>query len=367
MAKEPNWSPEELKVVERHVRGLGRGSHADALEAARACRDELKRIWRSRGPHARRPLNAVHLKVLGQASALGLAWSKHAWAEEEIRLVEPYVQAYLHGDYSSIRAAAQACYGALPESIRARRASYSVYHLLFKLARQRGLRRFNRLPDEREDKVLDRYVRVLHEGRYKYVRLAAPDCLAELERLRRRRPDAELVRPRTLSWVRLTLSKRSAALGLPRYRNFLTPVERTLLERFARKVDRGELPDWLTAARECLAEIQRRYARPSRIHPGGPRRLTSHSIHTIHTEILTLAHRLKLRGPRCIRWSAQEMKLLQGWLTWYSRYRRVQKLKPLRQASEGLQEDLEKLGSNRTYTACRSQLSHYLNLRLGAA
>jgi thiamine kinase-like enzyme len=156
-------------------------------------------------------------------------------------------------------------------------------------------------------------------------------------------------------------------LGLPRTRNFLTPVERRLLERFARKVDKGELPDWLTAARQCLAEIQRRYANPSRLPPGGPRRLTSHSIHTIHTEILTLAHRLKLRGPRCVRWSDQEMKLLQEWLTWYSRYRRVQRLKPLRQASEGLQEDLEKLGSNRTYTACRAQLTEYHSRRQGAA
>jgi len=113
----------------------------------------------------------------------------------------------------------------------------------------------------------------------------------------------------------------------------------------------------LTAAKSCLAAIQRRYAHPLRLRPGGPQRLTSHSIHTIHTEILSLAHRLKLRGPRCIRWSVSEMKLLDGWVMWYGRYRRVLRLKPMKQASEGLQEDLEKMGCNRRLSACRYQLT----------
>jgi hypothetical protein len=365
MAKVPNWSPDELAVIDRHVRKIGRG-HPDALAAARACLDELEQVWKSR-PRSRRTLLGVHQKVLGQAKVRGVCWTKHSWTREEVRLVEPFVRAYLQGDYPSVRAAAQACYAGLPKNVRARRASYSIYQLLFKLARQRGLRRFNRLPDERENKALDRYVCALHEGRYKYVRQAAPDCRAELERLRRHRPDAEEVRQRTLTWVGSTLAKRSAALGLPRYRNFLTPVERALLERFARRVDRGELRDWLTAARECLAEIRRRYAQPSRLRPGGPRRLTSHSIHTVHTEILDLAHRLNLRGPRCIRWSAEETKLLEGWLHWLSRYRHVKRLHPMRQASEGLPEDLAKIGSNRTLSACRFRLTQYLNRRLGPA
>jgi hypothetical protein len=361
------WSREELKVIDRHARELGRGHHTNSRDAAKACLPALKCIWKSRQPRARRTLCGVRQELLVRARSLGLAWSRHSWTVEETRFVEPYVQACVRGDYPSPRAAALACYGVLPTRIRARRATHSVYQLILKLARRRGLKCVKQLPDEREAKVLDRYVRALHEGRYKYVPEAAPDCLAELEPLRRRRPDAGLLLPRTLSWVTLMLYRRSAALGLPRFRNLLTPVEHRLVERYARKVDRGELPDWLVAARECHAEIQRRYAHPSRLRPGGPRRLTSHSIYTIHDQIRGAAQRLKLRGPHCVRWSAQEMKLLRDWLRWYSRYRHVRRLRPMKQASEGLQEDLAKLGSYRAVSACQGQLRKHANLQQGAA
>jgi hypothetical protein len=363
MAKEPNWAPEELRVVDRHLCDLGRGTHADGLEAARACIAELGPVWEELRPGVRRTLLSVHQRILIRARESGLSWARHKWTQAEVDLVEPYAQAYMRGEYPSMRAAARACYGALPLRFRARRASWAVYQLLFRLARRRGQLRLCRSVGEAENEVLNRYVRALHEGRYKYVRQAAPDCWAKLERLRLRRPDAEEVRPRTPSWVRLTLAKPSAALGLPRYRNFLTPMEHDLLEHFARKVDAGESPDWLTAAKECLTEIKRRYARRSWLPPGGPRRLTSHSIHTLHTEILDLAHRLNLRGPRCIRWSEPEMKLLESWLRWYARHRQAKKLRPMKQAAEGLQEDLEKLGNQRTTAACSTQLWKFFRLR----
>jgi len=366
MAKEPNWSPEELKVVDHYVRKLGRG-HEDAMSISRACLAEMERTRRLRRAGVRRTLVAVHSRLLMRAHSLGLAWTKHSWTDEEIRLVEPDVQAFLRGEYPSVRAARQACYATLPARIRRMRASYSIYQLMYKLARRHGLKQVKRPPDRHEGEILDRYVRALHEGRYRYVPTAAPDCLAELQRLHRSRPDAGMVQPGTLSWVTGKLYKRSEALGLPRFRNLLTPTERKLLERFARKVDRGELPDWLSAAKECLAEIRRRYAHPLRLRPGGPRRLTSHSLHTIHDDIRELSRKLNLRGPRCIRWSAEETKLLEGWLRWCSRYRHVKRLHPMRRASEGLQEDLAKLGSNRTVSACRNRLTHYLNRRLGRA
>ena len=362
MAGEPKWSREELKVIDRHARELARGHHAGSRAAAKACLPELKPIWKSWRPRARRTLGGVRQELLVRARALGLAWPGHSWTGEETRFVEPYVQACLRGDYPSPRAAALACYDALPARISTQRTFNSVYQLILKLARLRGLKRIKRPPDEREARVLDRYVRALHEGRYKYVPLAAPDCLAELLPLRRRRPDAGLLLPRTLSWVTEMLYRRSTALGLPRFRNLLTPAEHRLVERYARKVDRGELPDWLVAARECHAEIQRRYAHPLRHKPGGPRRLTSHSIYTIHDQIRGVAQRLKLRGPHCVRWSPQEMKLLRDWLRWFLRYRRVRRLHPMKQASEGLQEDLAKLGSYRAASACQGQLRKYANL-----
>ena len=361
MAKEPNWSSREHAVVDRYARALGRGRYHDASDAAVACRQELKRVWKAHPDLKPRTLPQVHSQVRLRGRALGVRWASLEWSEEEKSLLLPFAQAYLRGDYPSVRATARACHRALPARMRRRRSAVTVYHRLFQLARARGLPRLTRATDSGEAATLDRYVRALHGGRYRYVRDAAPDCLAEL----RRRRDGRDARPRTLTWVELALHRRSAATGLPRYRNALTPTERRLLERYARMVDSGKLPDWLTAARECLAEIHRHYARPPRRGTGGPRRLSSHSIHTIHTKILDLAHRLNLRGPRCIRWSAEETKLLNGWLKWYARYKGVRRLTPLKQASEGLREDLDKIGSTRTLGACRNRLLKHHRLMHG--
>ena len=361
MAKTLNWTRREHAVVNRYARNLGRGRYHDALDAAKACRQELERVWKAHPGLKPRTLPQVQSQVRLRGHALGARWASQEWNEEEKSLLLPFAQAYLRGDYPSVRAAARACHEALPARVRRQRTAVTVYHRLFQLARARGLPRLTRATDSGEAATLDRYVRALHRGRYRYVRDAAPDCLAEL----RRRRDGRDARPRTLTWVELALHRRSAATGLPRYRNFLTPTERRLLELYARTVDRGELPDWLTAARECLAEIRRHYARPPRRGTGGPRRLTSHSLHTIHTKILNLAHRLNLRGPRCIRWSANETKLLNDWLKWFVRYRSVRRLTPLKQASEGLQQDLAGIGSTRTLGACRNRLLKHCRLMHG--
>jgi len=360
------WLPEEDRVVDRYTRDLGRNRFKSGTAAAIACFAELERTRKSHRRGACRTYLAVQERLEDRARLLGLAWSGRRLNDEEAGLVEPYALAGIRGEYPSIRAAARACYQALPRRVRASRSLGSIRRLLIMLARRHGLRRYKRPVTEGEARVLDRYVRAVHEGRYKLVTEAAPDCLAELTRLHRKRPDARELRPRSLSWVRLALYRRSEALGLPRYHCPLTPTEKTLLEHFARKVDRGELPDWLTAARECHAEIRRRYAHPSRLRPGGPRRLTSHSIHTIHDEIRKLSRRLGLRGPRCIRWSAREQGLLEQWLRWYSRYRGIRRLSPLSQAAEGLQEDLAKMGSNRTVKGCRERLKLYYRLHRGS-
>lgn len=354
MAKEPNWSSREHAAVDRYARALGRGRYHDASDAAAACRQALERVWQSHASLRPRTLAQAQSRLRLRGRMLGVHGANQKWSRDETRLLEPFVQAYLHGEFPSVRAAAQACYRALPLRIRRRRSAVTVYHRLFPLARARGLPRLTRATDRSEDETLDRYVRALHGGRYRYVRDAASACLAELNRR-----SGKGARPRTLTWVELALHRRSAATGLPRIRNFLTPTERKLLERYARKVDRGELPDWLTAARQCLTAIQRYYARALRRRPDAPRRVTSHSIHTIHTEILELAHRLNLRGPRCVRWSVEEAKVLLSWLKWYRRYRRVVRLKPLKEASAGLREDLDKIGSSRTLAACRCRLLLY--------
>jgi hypothetical protein len=361
------WVRREKAVAERFARALGRGRFRSAGEAARACMPELQEVWQSDSSLRPRKVKRVHSWILLRTRALGLSWASRHWKAVEIRMLAPFAAAYVRGEYPSVEAAGRACRRALPARVRRNRSLISVWQKLFRLAREQGLRQWRRTSDDAEVRVLDRYVRALHEGRYRCVREAAPDCRSELERLRRRRPDADRLRSRTLGWVSETLQDRSAATHLPRYHNFLTQTERKLLEDYARRVDRGELPNWLTAAQHCLAEMKRRYARRRPRGPMAPRRLTSHSIHTVHNRILALAHRLNLRGPRCIRWSGPERRLLDSWIRWYARHRGTRRLSPMKQASEGLQGDLEKIGCNRRLSSCRYQLRKYFLRSQGAA
>jgi hypothetical protein len=74
-----------------------------------------------------------------------------------------------------------------------------------------------------------------------------------------------------------------------------------------------------------------------------------------------LARRLGLRGPgRRPFWGDAEIKLLDSWLRWYERHKAGRLGRgPLRQAAEGLQEDIENLDIHRTVCACQDKLMRW--------
>ena len=91
----PNWSPDEMKVIEGHLGDLRQGQ-VDALVAAKACLPELRRVWKSQSLRPRL-LNAVHQRVLSRAKALGIVFPKQRLRAEEARLVEPYARGGIRG------------------------------------------------------------------------------------------------------------------------------------------------------------------------------------------------------------------------------------------------------------------------------
>jgi len=132
-------------------------------------------------------------------------------------------------------------------------------------------------------------------------------------------------------------------------------------------VHNGRLPHWRAAAQQCHADLQCRIAWAGRTSKLGLRRATTHTLDTIHLAILKIAHARNLRGPRNPHWSEAEDQLVRSWVKWYDRYRRVQRLRPLKQAAEGLSEQLDGAGFHRTVAACRSRLSLFWRQEHGLA
>jgi hypothetical protein len=134
--------------------------------------------------------------------------------------------------------------------------------------------------------------------------------------------------------------------------------ELELIEHHARRLDRGEHPSWAEAARACNSDLQRLYAADARRSRLRLRRVSGHALVTILGRMHELARQLGLRGPgRHPFWGDAEIKLLTSWLHWYERHKAGRPGRgPLRQASEGLQEDIENLGIHRTVGACGYKL-----------
>jgi hypothetical protein len=108
---------------------------------------------------------------------------------------------------------------------------------------------------EREIRVLDAYRSALARGKYRTRTETARDYLRNLERLRRRYPQAAWLKTdRTVSGVRKALYRR----GLPRQPLILDPwsaEEHRLLDSFAGKVASGRYPQARLAARDYLQRI----------------------------------------------------------------------------------------------------------------
>jgi len=81
------------------------------------------------------------------------------------------------------------------------------------------------------------------------------------------------------------------------------------------------------------------------------RRTRPRTLEAAYSRVCLLAHGLEGRWPRT-RWTDAEMQACRQWIRWYDRYRGVRRLSPWKTVAQGLQEEVERLGCNRTVTAC---------------
>ena len=357
----------ERKSIARHARALVRGMFPDALRAAEACLKEIRRLPDTERPIRPRSLHTIHCSILKQAHGLRRPWVRSRWGREEDEIARRYGAGLARGEFADSVEAVAACRRELGRSPARVRPLNGVKAQVIRWAHRNGWVRSNVPWNNREYAVLDKYVRALHEGRYARVSSAAKDCAVELKVLHRR-ASKQLserygrTRPRTLYAVAREIDVRSRKLGLPRLHAAWTRDETEIVLKYARAVDKGELPSWRKAARLCLTELDRLYSVAGRASPINVRRLAGRGFIPVHNKMITVAHKHGLRGPvKPLPWSPAESRVFEQWLRWYDRYRSSRHRvgpAPLATAASGLSEELEEKGFVRTAGACRARLKN---------
>ncbi len=353
------WLPEEYRVVDRYAKALTQGRIAGMGIADARCREELVRMAVAAGRDPRRLPVTVRKLIYARARLRGWNWAQSVWQADETMVLEKYARQCVRGRYPTIKAAARACWKEMRATCsRVGRPLNSVRLRLWEAAHERGRQPFRRWTAE-ESRIMARHIRWLFEGRYHYIRQAAEACARELRRAHdRRRGGAISPPPRPASAVYQRMTNAVPGLRLPRYKGRMTSVERTLIERYARALGRGEYPDARVAAAACRAELQERYRSAPQVGPVRLRAVTVPAAHTLGLGLLAAMRRLGLFVLNHRRWTEEEQHVCDAWVRWYESRRHARRHRRWRDAVEGLLEELEQKGYRRTSEAASYRLKY---------
>jgi hypothetical protein len=311
-------TPQEERVVSRHVRGVVNGRYHDTRQAAEACIGELSRLSGDAGRV--RPLSVlqVRARIYRRLLKLKLPWAYTKWSAQDAEVAERYARAIARGDYSTVRDATVACHSELAK--RASRAGGvrtagrplgAVKARLCTLTGGMGLQKYPRW-NAAEQQVVDRYLKALYAGRYCYIRPAAEACATEMRqrfRMAPRRPGVRLnsAGRHSAGAVYQAMVRAVIRLGLPRYKGETTCAEQRVFERYARDVSRGRFRSCVEASRACATELRRVYARAGKSSAMPAIRLAGRSPLSCHAMRVRMADSVRTTpssGSGMTRWSS---------------------------------------------------------------
>jgi hypothetical protein len=364
------WTPPEDRVIVRYARALIRRRYGTVHEAARECAREFERLRAGRSGTAwaavPRNLKAIESRLYRRALAAGhVRWRFHLTPVEQA-VYDRYARALADGRYRDVTWAARACLKVLGRLRRqgpaaARTPSRTLSSVCLQLSARAQKLGWSWVasrwrPEER--RILDRHVRALAGREHPAIHLVARDCFNELVALYKRRRAEEpalrlAFRPRTFRTILTYLLRWSREKGrtvLPAW----SPQEDKIVGRFARALIEARFADAPTAARACRLELTRlrrlwRTDDPTKLKGTRPRSLAA-----TYSHLCKLAHRLNQRWPKTA-WTDAEMKVCRQWIRWYDKHRGVRRLKTWDTVAEGMQEELERMNSRRSFSACQSK------------
>jgi hypothetical protein len=287
------------------------------------------------------------------------------WSPREERTIDRYARALADGSYRTVAVAAQGCLHDLRRHRRGKSraalqesAHLRIRNLLSHRAKQLGWDWFTTRwrADERE--ILERHVRAQTRPGHTSLCREARACWLELEQLHRRIAIGDpnwrnSFRSRTPATIRTYLGRLTLKAGrTPRGPSWY-PSEIDVIRRHARILLAGKYLDAHAAAAACQGELSKLRHRLVRQDPTLAR--TAPRTHVaVYEQLRRYAHGFNRRWPKT-RWTDAEMKLCRQWIRWYERYRGVRRLRPWETLASGLQEELERLNSRRTLSACRAR------------
>ncbi|MEI7902714.1 MAG: hypothetical protein WCK89_20900, partial [bacterium] len=316
------WTPAELRVVGRYAHGVTNGKHERLIDATRECRAEMG---------GRHTVSSTRARICRHAAELGWQGVFTVWSEEENRIADKFAEAVNSGQYPRCAAATDDCMRALKAAGTGDRTRVDVFQKLVRrtldFGRERRYTHWN--PDEMA--IVDRYARALAAGEYRSGDEAATECrkalvLAGFE-------------SHTVFGVRQRVLRVARTLGRQGVHVAWTDEEKAKIDRVARDYAAGKYPNIVAAANAAIDLL-------GTSRTGKPR-----SIPSVEPQLLARAH--ELGRPKYWRfWSEAENKVCDSWIRWYERHRHVRRYKPAQEAVLGLQEELQRLGSERTRGAC---------------
>jgi hypothetical protein len=208
-----------------------------------------------------------------------------------------------------------------------------------------------------ELRVLDRYVRLVLDGKLPSPRQAVSSCLPELERVREKLHSGHV---RTWEATYRALLQRIPPRFRQRYRRppSWTPAEMRIVNRYAQAVADGKYASAGDAAEACvapLAELRRRLEGP---RPCAPVRRSQTST---YGRIRIRACELGVR-PAWTHSSPVEKKVV---LEWTERYWRTRDVKPpwyIMDLADLMRTELQNKGFDRTQGFCERALARRIRL-----
>jgi hypothetical protein len=306
MAKEPNWSREELRVIGRSVSGLRAGEYPTIQAATRACRRELG-VLRSRLRGRQRSIpartgHAVYAQIWVQAREAGVTAHAPWWKPAERRLVSRYGRALARGRYAELAVAAKECQeewsrmsGQQPDVFRGR-TLLALSNAVRDAARSLGWHTGGAHRDPRVESAIMRHAKSLARGRWRSGADAARHCAGELDALYSQHPAVPRL---ALFSVTKSILRKCHDLGMPFIRQRWTADEDALARRYARALVEGRYPSGTKAAESCSRDLAR-----LRAAQGHPRRVLD-----VQVRIAAFAYRLGYPHPYAD-WTRQEKAIL---------------------------------------------------------
>jgi hypothetical protein len=354
------WTPAEQAVVDRSVKALVLGRFRTAQEAADACHGEFTRRWQRRpatSPVVPRTRQAIFMRILKGAQAAGYTSIRERWTPAEVRVLNRHVEALVRGRFSGAGAAAASCHAEMNRLLPRppARTRLAVRDRLERRARRLGWKWNTTRWQPQVRRLLETYARKTAQDRNTSLKAMVRACHKRIscvyDSFRAGHPSARdgYVRP-TFSAVKSFLERRAGELGRHFSENW-RPDEEAVVDRYARALLDGEYENGDVAALACrmeLADIRRRWRKAD---PRRYNRTRERSYLAVHERICELAHAHKRRWPKTA-WTAEETRVLRRWFPWYRKHRRARDFPAMKTAAEGIQEELERLGSRRSVPAC---------------